>query len=226
MSGAEDRHTRLLAAANPRRASAPDAGELADFFTSAFMTDPVFDWIARPGEQRAAGLRRFFLWLLRVRAIPFGEVWMAGGGSAAAVWLPPGVPASPGGVIAQLRLVPMFVSLCGFPRLLRGSAMADAMEKNHPHDAHFYLAFIAVAPSLRGMGLGSAIMEATLQRVDARGAAAYLENSNPKNTPLYERHGFVRQKNIAPRDAPPLIAMWRPAQPGQIANQGSSSLSQ
>jgi len=98
------------------------------------------------------------------------------------------------------------------------------MEKNHPHEEHFYLAFIAVAPSLQGMGLGSAIMDATLQRVDARGAPAYLENSNPKNTPLYERHGFVRQRNIAPRTAPPLVAMWREAR--RSTGQGSNSLSQ
>jgi ribosomal protein S18 acetylase RimI-like enzyme len=87
--------------------------------------------------------------------------------------------------------------------------MADAMEKHHPHARHYYLAFIAAAPRLQGMGLGSAILEATLKRADEAGLPAYLENSNPRNTALYERHGFVRQQNIAPRGAPPLIAMWR-----------------
>jgi hypothetical protein len=76
-----------------------------------------------------------------------------------------------------------------------------------------------VAPRLQGMGLG---LEATLARVDAAGTPAYLENSNPKNTPLYQRHGFGVQHNIAPDAAPPLLAMWRPA----AARQGSSSLSQ
>lgn len=87
--------------------------------------------------------------------------------------------------------------------------MADAMEKHHPHERHFYLAFIAVAPRLQGMGLGSAMLDATLKRVDEAGLPAYLENSNPKNTALYTRHGFVRRKDIAPAGAPQLIAMWR-----------------
>ncbi|HEX4533216.1 MAG TPA: GNAT family N-acetyltransferase [Rhizomicrobium sp.] len=209
MSGDDERHARLAAAANPRRATADDAGTLSRLFAASFLTDPVFDYIARPGPKRAVGLERFFYWLLQVRAIPFGEVWMADDGAVAAAWLPPDAPASPGGFLQQLKLMPLFVRLCGFPRLARGSAMADAMEKSHPHKPHFYLAFIAVAPRFQGMGLGSAMLEANLNRIDRIGAPAYLENSNPKNARLYERHNFTARKNISPDGAPPLIAMWR-----------------
>lgn len=222
----EDRHTLLAEAAAPRRAGIDDARQLARLLAAAFTTDPVMDWIARPGKKRAAGLERFFFWLLTVRALPFGEVWMADSGGVAAVWLPPDVPATAGGFLDQMRLMPMFLRLCGLPRLLRGQAMGDAMEKHHPHDPHFYLAFIAVAPRLQGLGLGSTLLDATIKRIDDAGAAAYLENSNPKNTRLYERAGFIARQNIAPRGAPPLIAMWRDARAKALAHQGSSSLSQ
>jgi ribosomal protein S18 acetylase RimI-like enzyme len=211
VNGAGDRHESLLKASHPRRAGPGDTPSLARLFASAFLGDPVFDWIARPGAKRAAGLERFFLWILQTRGIPFGEVWMSDDGSACAAWLPPDTPVSPGGMIEQLRLLPLFVRLCGFSRLSRGSAMADRMEKNHPHEPHFYLAFIGVAPRFQGMGLGSAILEATLKRADETSMPAYLENSNPKNTRLYERAGFRAQKSISPNGAPPLIAMWRPA---------------
>ena len=222
----DDRHRRLLGAARPRRAKLSDAPQLARLFTAAFLQDPVIDWIARPGPRRAAGLERFFFWLLQMRAIPFGEVWMAEDGSVATAWLPPDVPPSSGGFWEQLRLIPLFWRLCGFPRFMRGSAMSEAMDKNHPHERHYYLSFIAVAPRLQGIGLGSALLEATLTRIDETGAPAYLENSNPKNTRLYERQGFVRRKNIAPLGAPPLIAMWRDGRPRELASQGSNSLSQ
>lgn len=218
----EDRHERLALASNPRRANLADTEKLARLFTAAFLDDPVFGWIARQGPKRAIGMERFFYWLLQMRAIPFGEVWMAEDASAAAAWLPPGTPASPGGFLEQLKLLPMFLRLCGFPRLMRGSAMADAMEKHHPHEPHFYLAFIAVAPRLQGLGLGGAMLEANLKRIDAAGSPAYLENSNPKNTRLYERAGFKTRKSIAPAGAPPLLAMWRDAG----GRQGSSSESQ
>ena len=222
----EERHALLAEAADPRRAKADDARRLARLLAAAFATDPVMDWISRRGPKRAAGLERFFFWLLTTRAIPFGEVWMAASGGAAAVWLPPNVPATAGGFIDQMRLMPMFLRMCGLPRLLRGQAMADAMERHHPHDPHYYLAFIAVAPRLQGLGLGSAMLDATVKRVDEERAPAYLENSNPKNTRLYERAGFVRRQNIAPTNAPPLIAMWREARPITLTDQGSSSLSQ
>lgn len=209
-ASAQERHERLAAAAAPRRASERDSQALSRLFAAAFLHDPVFDWIARAGPKRAGGMERFFFWLLKSRAIPFGEVWMSEDGGVAAAWLPPNAPASPGGFAEQMRLLPMFVRLCGFPRLARGSAMADAMEKNHPHEKHFYLAFIAVAPRLQGLGLGSAMLEANLKRIDEARVPAYLENSNPKNAKLYERHGFVARKNIAPLGAPALIAMWRP----------------
>jgi GNAT superfamily N-acetyltransferase len=191
----------------PRRAGEADAGVLARLFAAAFLADPVFDWIARPGVKRAQGMERFFFWLLRMRAIPFGEVWMSEG--AAAAWFPPEAPAGPGGLFEQLRLMPLFLRLCGLPRIRRGSAMADAMEENHPAELHYYLAYIAVAPRLQGMGLGSALLAATLARVDARAMPAYLENSNPKNERFYERAGFIARRNIAPVGAPPLIPMWR-----------------
>jgi ribosomal protein S18 acetylase RimI-like enzyme len=207
----EDRHALLAAASAPRRATENDAAVLSRLFAAAFTADPVFNWIARPGPRRARVLEQFFFWLLKTRAIPFGEVWMSTDTNVCAAWLPPGTPASPGGFYEQMRLLPLFVRLCGFPRLMRGSAMADAMEKNHPHEDHYYLSFIAVAPRLQGLGLGGVMLEATVKRADEMGVPAYLENSNPRNTKLYERAGFVARKNIAPQGAPPLIGMWRVA---------------
>jgi GNAT superfamily N-acetyltransferase len=234
---AAERERRLRAASSPRRAQAKDSAVLGRLFAAAFASDPVFDWIARPGPKRAAGLEAFFCWLLDVRAIPYGEVWMAEDGGVASAWLPPDVPATAGSIVEQLPLLPMFLRLCGLPRVWRGAAVADAMEKHHPVERHYYLAFIAVAPRLQGIGLGSTMLETTLGRADSAGLPAYLENSNPKNTRLYERHGFVARKNIAPKGAPPLIPMWRnqKSEAGSrnyqkaaeiLLDHGSSSLSQ
>lgn len=223
----DERHTRLFAASHPRRMTFDDAARVARLFAAAFADDPVFNWIARADAKRAAGLDRFFFWLLHARAIPFGECWMADDASVAAAWLPPNAPATAGGIREQMRLLPIILRLCGMPRLLRGIAMADAMDKHHPHAPHFYLAFIAVAPRYQGMGLGSALLEHTLSRVDQQGMPAYLENSNPKNARLYERAGFSVTKEMRARaDAPPMWTMWREPRPRLVRSQGSSSLSQ
>ncbi|MDE2135210.1 MAG: GNAT family N-acetyltransferase [Alphaproteobacteria bacterium] len=216
-----DRDALRAGAASPRRANDADAGVLSRLFAASFLSDPVFDWIARRDPGRAQALERFFFWLLRIRVIPFGEVWMSEG--AAAAWLPPGAFANSGGFFKQIKLLAPYMRLCGLSRLARGPALATAMEKNHPAEPYFYLAYIAVAPRLQGLGLGGKLLGATLNRADAAAMPAYLENSNPWNTGLYERCGFIARRNIAPPGGPPLIAMWRPA---AARSYGSSSLSQ
>ncbi len=191
----------------PSRATTDDIGALARLFAAAFAADPVFDWLVRRGTGRLPAMERFFHWILAERSIAYGEVWQTDG--AAAIWLPPGADSSPGGFVEQLKLLPLFLRLCGTARLARGAALADAMEKNHPRQPHWYLGFIAVAPRRQGQGLGSALLAATLRRIDAAGTPAYLENSNPRNSPLYQRHGFVARRNIAPEGCPPMLAMWR-----------------
>jgi len=205
---AED-SSRLGAAASPRRARLEDAVALTRLFTAAFLNDPIIDWMARLGPKRSVGLDAFFFRLLHRRAIPAGEVWMSDDGLACAIWLPPGLSAWPVGVVAQLRLLPLFVQLCGLGRLGRGAALSDVMEKAHPREQHFYLFFMAVDPRFQGKGLGSAILDATLRHIDQATMPAYLENSNPRNARLYERAGFVARNNISPKGAPPLIPMWR-----------------
>ena len=50
-----------------------------------------------------------------------------------------------------------------------------------------------------------------LATVDADGMPAYLESTNPRNVPLYERFGFRVTAEIQAGSSPPMHAMWRPA---------------
>ncbi len=92
-----------------------------------------------------------------------------------------------------------------------GKSWSAPVSRQTRSERHFYLFFMAVDPPFQGKGLGSAILDATLKRIDETGMPAYLENSNMRNTRLSERAGFVAQKNISPEGAPPLIPMWRTA---------------
>jgi len=198
-----------------RRATQADVPRIARLFTVAFAADPVFDWLARTGAKRQAALHGFFTWILERRTLPYSETWISGDGLAAAAWIPPYVGASPSRLAEDFRLLPVMLQLTGISRLSRGASMAAAMEHAHPELPYFYLAFIAVAPSLQGAGRGSALLRQTLQRADAAGAHAYLENSNPRNLALYQRAGFSVTREIKARaDAPPVYAMWRPAKGG------------
>ena len=199
---------RLQSASNPRRATLDDVIPLSRLFTSAFMDDPVFDYMVRPGEKRRAALETFFNGMFTARDIPQNEVWMSNDGNACVSWLPSGARRGASG-FRILKWLPWSYRVFGFERFGRAMAIQEAMERNHPKEPHFYLAFIAVSPEFQAAGLGSRILKATLEKIDALGMSAYVENSRERNTLFYQRAGFVAQSNISPEGAPPLLAMWR-----------------
>jgi ribosomal protein S18 acetylase RimI-like enzyme len=207
----DSKQARLEAASNPRRATLDDAVQLSYLFATAFMDDPIFDYMVRPGAGRRAALGLFFRELFSARDIPQNEVWMSPDGAACVSWLAPDARHSPGGIFQKLSWVPFFFKVSGIARVGRILALLEAMAKNHPQERHFYLAYAAVSPEFQGNGLGSRLVKATLERIDEASMPVYVESSNPKNINFYERLGFVARQNIAPDGAPPLVSMWRDA---------------
>jgi ribosomal protein S18 acetylase RimI-like enzyme len=108
-------------------------------------------------------------------------------------------------------MLPRMVRTCTLSRMPRVLKVINALDKNHPREPdHYYLFMIGVHTDHQGQGLGSTILAKTLEAVDAEGMPAYLENSNPRNMPLYERHGFkvVKEVKFEP-NGPSLWPMWR-----------------
>jgi ribosomal protein S18 acetylase RimI-like enzyme len=204
----DSKQERLQSASNPRRATLDDVVPLSRLFASAFMDDPVFDYMVRSGARRRSALETFFRGMFTARDIPQNEVWTSADYSVCVSWLPSGARRGVSG-LRLLKWLPWSYRVFGLERFGRAIAMQEAMEKNHPHEPHFYLAFIAVSPEFQGAGLGSRILDATLAQIDAAGMPAYVENSRSRNTPFYQRAGFIAQNDISPKGAPPLLAMWR-----------------
>eukprot|EP00633_Aureoumbra_lagunensis_P008227 CAMPEP_0197307294 /NCGR_PEP_ID=MMETSP0891-20130614/4899_1 /TAXON_ID=44058 ORGANISM="Aureoumbra lagunensis, Strain CCMP1510" /NCGR_SAMPLE_ID=MMETSP0891 /ASSEMBLY_ACC=CAM_ASM_000534 /LENGTH=218 /DNA_ID=CAMNT_0042790505 /DNA_START=207 /DNA_END=859 /DNA_ORIENTATION=+ len=54
----------------------------------------------------------------------------------------------------------------------------------------YHLAILGTSSDFQGRGAGSKALAPMLNRADAEKIPCYLESSNPKNVPFYERHGF------------------------------------
>jgi GNAT superfamily N-acetyltransferase len=103
-----------------------------------------------------------------------------------------------------------FFQAYGF-RLKRVIQMQRAMAERHPAEPHYYVRWVGIRPGLRGQGLGSALMKATLDRCDAEGLPAYIEASSEGSAALYERLGFAHQGVLElPDGGPPVWPMRRP----------------
>ena len=199
------------AAEAPVMASISDLPKVADDLSAAFAADPVFNWFLRDDARHASARLKLFRLLIGM-GLADGQVARPATGAAAAIWLP-SENLGPTPFLQELRALPALLAATGFSRLKRMAALRAMMDAHHPKEPHAYLWFLGVRPQAQGHGVGSRLLAAGLAQVDAKGLPAYLESSNEANVPLYRRHGFeVVEVLRAKPDAPPMWAMWRPAQ--------------
>jgi GNAT superfamily N-acetyltransferase len=138
--------------------------------------------------------------------------------AAASIWIPPG------GVELtdeeEERVEPLLRELLG-PRAADVLALLERFEAAHPSDEpHYYLSLLGTANRHRGHGLGMALLRDNLRRIDAEGAPAYLESSNPANDRRYEAVGFRRTGSFTTPDGERRVGtMWR--RPGDTSVQRS-----
>jgi ribosomal protein S18 acetylase RimI-like enzyme len=87
-------------------------------------------------------------------------------------------------------------------------------ELARPRDEpHYSLSLFATKPECRGRGIGMALLRDDLARIDAEGACAYLESTNPTNNARYAGVGFATHGQFEhPTTGAPVTTMWRPSQ--------------
>lgn len=190
-----------------REASAAELPAAADTLARAFYADPVWSWAFADPERRLEQIRA--VWgLVAEAALSYGSAWLTGDCAAVALWIPPGKPE----LLPEdeERLEGLLTELLG-DGAARVLDTFERFEAAHPEDdPHYYLSLLGTNPDHRGQGLGMGLMAATLERIDAEGAPAFLESSNPANTPRYERLGFsICGEFELSGDGPNVAQMWR-----------------
>lgn len=205
-------------AAAPVAATSVTVRAAAKDLSDAFAHDPVFDWFTRPDAKRDAARLAFFEAMLTELALGIGEVLRPAAGGAAAIWVP-SAALGPYPMIKELRAVPMLLRLTGWSRFIRLLQLREAMDRHHPMDRpHAYLWFLGVTPSAQGQGVGSRLLKAKTDQLDAMRQSAFLETATTRNVALYQRHGFEVVAEYRPSPTGPVNwAMWRnPRRPATV----------
>jgi GNAT superfamily N-acetyltransferase len=191
-----------------RAAGPDDLPAVAACLTSAFYEDPLWGhWTFPEVSDRAERLYELMhFWAMAAVRHPW--VRMTDGAEAVAVWLPPGEPEMTGD--EESRFATLLSRLLG-PRAGEVDALFDLFDEHHPEQPHYYLSLWATHREHAGHGLGAALVEEDLARIDAERMPAYLESTNPANLPRYEALGFDRRAQFAPAQGPVITTMWRQA---------------
>jgi ribosomal protein S18 acetylase RimI-like enzyme len=178
-----------------REVSLLDRGEIreaAGVLGRAFRDDPMVEAILRDvaPDKRVKRLSVLFAADLKVcvrSGLPF-HVTDRSKIACAAIVHPPGAYPLP--VSAQIGIILKAVIRNGFYGFGRWLTYLGRIEERHPKDKHYYLEFIGVDPMQQGKGFGSCVLSDLSRRADEDKVGCYLETSNVRNVPLYERFGF------------------------------------
>ena len=194
----------------PRVAGPGDLDALTAIMATAFRDDPVWGEYSFPGSRErldtaAAFWRAYLGAMLRHR-----WSFLTAGDESAAVWVPPGERELTDAQEHELEAL---------LRDLLGDAQAgivfdviERLEDVHPrHEPHHQLSLFGTHEDHRGRGIGMALLDACLERVDADGSPAYLESTNPANEPRYMSRGFEPYGRVELPGGPTVTTMWRPA---------------
>lgn len=185
-------------------AQASDATGAIATLTLAFSTDPMARW-SLPNPEKYLATFPAIVKAFGGNAFEGGTAYLADGFAGAALWLPPGAKSD------EESLKRLFDESTDNSIKADMQEIFEQMEKFHPAGPHWYLPMIGIDPTQQGAGLGAALMTEALRVVDRDGSIAYLESSNPRNIPLYERHGFEVIGEIQSGSSPVLRPMLRKA---------------
>jgi ribosomal protein S18 acetylase RimI-like enzyme len=203
--GVVDGRTRVAV----RSATPADLDAVVETISLAFRDDPTWSWAFPDPARRLEQYRAW--WGLFVRgALRYPWVLMTESCEAAALWIPPG-----GTELSdddEPRIEQLLVQLVG-SRAKDVSELLDCFDQAHPAEPpHYYLSLLGTHPDHAGRGIGMAVLEESLARIDAEHMPAYLESSNPRNNHRYERFGFDATGEFFPPGGDvPVTAMWRRA---------------
>jgi GNAT superfamily N-acetyltransferase len=194
-----------------RHALAEDLSQLAVALAAAFDDDPPMRFLFPDDVRRRVALVPFFGVALGA-GLRRGHTYTTSGREGATIWSPPDVTnlnRAEGGALAAI--VEEHAGAAGLGRL---GAFAEATDAHHPvSPSHFYLFIAGVAPEHQGQGLGGEALAPVLATCDRDGLPAYLESSNLRNVPFYERHGFEVVAEIPIEGGPVMRGMWRAPRP-------------
>jgi ribosomal protein S18 acetylase RimI-like enzyme len=190
-----------------------DEGAAAAVLSSSHQDYPAFASVFPDGERRRRALSAFFRATVH-DAVKAGVAHGADRGGellGVGLWLPPG--ASPLSAPRKLRMLPAMTRVfaaapASFATFAR---YGGNVERAHPAEPHWYLVVLGVRHGGQRQGVGTALVEAGLELVDADGAGCYLETSDPANVAFYERFGFRVRDPALPLvpNGPSHVAMWR-----------------
>jgi len=171
----------------------------------SFCSDPLIGWILPNLKKRLDFLQDFASFFIQT-AVPDCGVHVLPDFSGVAIWT------SADESMPSSRLQSIFAEHISLSILRQYFSMSAELDLAKPAGQHLTLQLIGVDPVRQGQGIATSLIDFGLREADRQGLPTYLQSTNPRNIPLYQRFGFKIVKEVGAAGVPPRIAMVRARQ--------------
>ncbi|MFT4245966.1 MAG: N-acetyltransferase [Micrococcaceae bacterium] len=180
------------------QATKADIESCAKILANAFKDDPVVADILPGKHNRVQRLTIMFGAIMRTTVPHSGVIDIAREAAdkpiiGVAIWENPEKSTF---FWIKVKEIPNFLKAIGIRNIVSALSVLKIFKKYSPSEKHWYLSDIAVSPNARGLGVGSALLEYRLNKIDKTALPAYLESTTAANRRLYERYGFEKVDTI------------------------------
>lgn len=189
-------------ATSVKSATTSDITDVVAVAVLAFSTDPIARWLYPEPDQYLTYFPQFVK-TFGGQAFEQNTAYYLDDFVGAALWFPPRVEPDAEPLI---DLIQQSVAEQDQADLF---AFLEQMGHYHPTEPHWYLSLLGVEPNRQSKGYGSVLIQNILQECDRTQTPAYLESSNPRNVPFYQRHGFEVIGTIQTSTSPTMFPMIR-----------------
>ena len=202
-----------MAVADPRIATIEDASLVVSIAARGFYNDPVMSWVFPDPAARLDQLHVIFETIVDSHFPDSGTVYVLDD-ACVSLWRSPSFhrksPAERSAAAGPAPPARPATSAAFAPDVLeRLSVLGSMVTASHPQAPHWYLGVLSTIPERQSQGLGARAVRPILAACDAEDLPAYLESSNARNIPFYQRQGFVLTGEIPLPGGPSLFPMWR-----------------
>lgn len=171
---------------------------LSSLFGRAFFTDPLYEFIFPDLSTRQEAIAWELGNVVRY-GLRFGAVHVDSRLQGCAVWLPPGETDFTEERMSQtgMQNSTEYIDDEAEKRLMLFIEQSEEVHRRIIAVSHWYLVLLGVEPARQKTGIGSALLQFGLSKVDEGRFPVYLETTESENLQFYRKFGFEVQEQSA-----------------------------
>lgn len=175
------------------QASRQDKNKVIEILCSSFIDDPQTNYIIGNERNKSQRLQRLMAYAFEYGMVN-GRVELTEDKMAVAIWK------NFASKSISIRLMVeslLFLYHFGLDRLKTIKTMEKITSSQYPANWKFdYLWFLGTHPTAQGLGYGTAIINANIEKARLKNMDIYLETSTEKNVDYYSKKGFSHYDSI------------------------------